>query len=288
MPSRTTACRARRRQPGSLLASSWRPRGRCPVAPARSEAEAAANAHIVVGDVSPDVVEIPTGLTPRAQVLQPRRLITASPVIPIGVPPLVVRSVQHTVGRSARQPVITARPASAGAGNRTAEERRNNAPVLRRYSAVATSTGPLQETNPAPPGPPPSPIGVRAGRQVSAVRASGPHCRGHPTATAGLEHRSIRPIRQDQPFWYERPARPAGIRPTIRNTSACPAPSRPMAPARAYAVVRRTRRRGGAVRGAAVRAGWGRLPRGVACACCARYSTSWSPASSSSCSLMML
>ena len=62
-----------------------------------------------------------TGLTPRAQVLQPRRLITASPVIPIGVPPLVVRSVQHTVGRSASQTVITARPASAGAGNRTVE-----------------------------------------------------------------------------------------------------------------------------------------------------------------------
>ena len=95
--------------------------GRCPVAPARSEAEAAANAHIVVGDVSQDVVEIPTGLTPRAQVLQPLRLITASPVIPIGFPPLVVRSVQHTVGRSARQTVITARPASAVAGNRTAE-----------------------------------------------------------------------------------------------------------------------------------------------------------------------
>ena len=47
--------------------------------------------------------------------------ISASPVIPIGVPPLVVRSVQHTVGRSASQTVITARPASAGAGNRTAE-----------------------------------------------------------------------------------------------------------------------------------------------------------------------
>ena len=113
--------RARRWQPGSLLASSWRHRGRCPVAPARSEAEAAANAHIWVGDVSQDVVEITTGLTPRAQVLQPLRLITASPVIPIGVPPLVVRSVQHTVGRSASQTVITARPASAGAGNRTAE-----------------------------------------------------------------------------------------------------------------------------------------------------------------------
>ena len=110
-----------RRQQGSLLASSWRPRGRCPVAPARSEAEAAAYAHIVVGDVSQDVVEIPTDLTPRAQVLQPLRLITASPVIPIGFPPLVVRSVQHTVGRSASQTVITARPASAVAGNRTAE-----------------------------------------------------------------------------------------------------------------------------------------------------------------------
>ena len=91
----------------------------CPVAPARSEA--AANAHILVGDVSPDFVEIPTGLTPRAQVLQPLGLITASPVIPIGVPPLVVRSVQHTVGRSASQTVITARPASAVAGNITAE-----------------------------------------------------------------------------------------------------------------------------------------------------------------------
>ena len=110
-----------RRQQGSLLASSWRHRGRFPVAPARSEAEAAANAHIVVGDVSQDVVEITTGLTPRAQVLQPLRLITASLVIPIGFPPLVVRSVQHTVGRSASQTGITAHPASAGAGNRTAE-----------------------------------------------------------------------------------------------------------------------------------------------------------------------
>ena len=72
MPSRTTACRARRWQQGS-----WRHRGRCPVAPARSAAEAAAHAHIWVGDVSQDVVEIPTGLTPRAQVLQPLRLITA-------------------------------------------------------------------------------------------------------------------------------------------------------------------------------------------------------------------
>ena len=62
-----------------------------------------------------------------------------------------------------------------------------------------------------------------------------------------------------------RGSRPPGLRAAV-----CPAPSRPLSPARAYAVVRRTRRRGGAVRGAAVRAGWGRPPRGVACACCAR------------------
>ena len=102
---------------GVLMASPRTVSGRA----SAERGEAAANAPIVVGDVLPDVVEIPTGLTPRAQVLQPRRLITASPVIPIGVPPLVVRSVQHTVGRSASQTVITARPASAGDGNRTAE-----------------------------------------------------------------------------------------------------------------------------------------------------------------------
>ena len=78
-------------------------------------------ANAEVGDVSQDFVEITTGLTPRAQVLQPLRLITASPVTPIGFPPLVVRSVQHTVGRSASQTVITARPASAVAGDITAE-----------------------------------------------------------------------------------------------------------------------------------------------------------------------
>ena len=59
-------------------------------------------------------------------------------------------------------------------------------------------------------------------------------------------------------------------------------------PVRPYAVPRRTRRRGEAGRGAAAPAVWGRRRAGTACACCARYSTSWSPASSSSCSLMML
>ena len=78
-----------------------------------------------------------------------------------------------------------------------------------------------------------------------------------------------------------------GSRSPGRGAAVCPAPSRPLAlTARAYAVPRRTRRRGSAVRWAAVPAGCARL--WGACACCSRYSTSWSPASSSSCSLMML
>ena len=213
---------------------------------------------------------------------------TASPVIPIGFPPLVVRSVQHTVGRSARQTVITARPASAGAGHRTAEYRRNNKLVLRRYSAVATSTGPPQDTNPTPLGPPFT--HWRPGRS-SGQRSAGlwPSLSRAHDGEGGPR----------TPFDQADPARstvlvrtPSGAG---RNQAIYPEHVRvssPVSPdglpARAYAVVRRTRRRGGAVRGAAVRAGWGRPPRGVACACCARYATSWSPASSSSCSLMML
>ena len=174
---------------------------------------------------------------------------------------------------STRSAAPRVRPSSPRARHQPelATERPNNGAITNPCCAVIRPLRHpqvLQRKRTPLPSAPPSPIGVRAGRQVSAVRASGPHCRGHPTAKAGLEHRSIRPIRQDQQCWYERPAGPVGIRPTIRNTSACPAPSRPLSPARAYAVVRRTRRRGGAVRGAAVPVGW--APRGVACACCAR------------------
>ena len=68
----------------------------------------------------------------------------------------------------------------------------------------------------------------------------------------------------------------------------CVQPRLNRCPPRAYAVVRRTRRRGGAVRVTAAQVGCAR-PRGAcACACCSRSATSWSPASSNSCSLMML
>ena len=91
----------------------------------------------------------------------------------------------------------------------------------------------------------------------------------------------------------DRPVRVAWAR-AVAHRRAVSGPLRPPAcgcepvPGGAYAVPRRTRRRAGAVRGAAVPAGWGRRRAGTACACCARYSTSWSPASSNSCSWMML
>ena len=78
-------------------------------------------------------------------------------------------------------------------------------------------------------------------------------------------------------------AQAGGVRPLP-----APATRRCRGAVRLYAVPRRTRRRGDAVRGAAGPAVWGRWRAGTACACCARYSTSWSPASSSSCSLIML
>ena len=100
----------------TVTVGSGTPSKRLPgIYPAANEAEAAAHSHILVGDVSRDFVEVTTGLTPHAQVLQPLRLINVSPTVPIGFPPLVVRSVQHTLGRAASQSVITARPASAAA-----------------------------------------------------------------------------------------------------------------------------------------------------------------------------
>ena len=82
------------------------------VYPSRDAALADARRHLAAGEVSRDYVEIHTGLTPTAQVLQPLELIGAGSRIPVGFPGLVVHSVQHTLGRSTAQTVITARPAA--------------------------------------------------------------------------------------------------------------------------------------------------------------------------------
>lgn len=82
------------------------------VYPSRDAALADARRHLAAGEVSRDYIEVHTGLTPTAQVLQPLELIGAGARIPVGFPGLVVHSVQHTLGRSTAQTVITARPAA--------------------------------------------------------------------------------------------------------------------------------------------------------------------------------
>lgn len=77
----------------------------------RAEALAAAESHLTAGDVSRDYLEVHTGLTPTAQVLQPLELIGADDRIPVGFPPLVVHTVNHTLGRSVAETEITAKPA---------------------------------------------------------------------------------------------------------------------------------------------------------------------------------
>ena len=78
--------------------------------------------------------------------------------------------------------------------------------------------------------------------------------------------------------------RPGPARARVQGRRPAPSPRVPRSraasylwPVRPYAVPRRTRRRGDAVRGAAGSTAWGRRRAGTACACCARYSTSWSP-----------
>ena len=81
------------------------------VYPSRDDALADARRHLAAGEVSRDYVELRTGLTPTAQVLQPLELLGADTRIPVDFPVLVVHSVQHSLGRDAAQTVITARPA---------------------------------------------------------------------------------------------------------------------------------------------------------------------------------
>ena len=79
----------------------------------RDAALADARRHLAAGEASRDYTEIHTGFMPTAQVLQPLEMLGADRRIPVGFPSLVVHAVQHTLGRSAAQTVITARPAAS-------------------------------------------------------------------------------------------------------------------------------------------------------------------------------
>ena len=85
-----------------------------------------------------------------------------------------------------------------------------------------------------------------------------------PAPTSGIQPSGMHP-------------QPGPGRARVRRRRPAPAPRVPRSraasylwPVRPYAVPRRTRRRGDAVRGAAGPAGWGHRRAGVACACCAR------------------
>ena len=96
---------------------------------------------------------------------------------------------------------------------------------------------------------------------------------GHTPSDVAFAHRQLTPIRRPGSLETSRQRHGPGAghvsgpypRRLASHAVGCATPG-----PRPYAVVRRTRRRGGAVRGAAVRVVWGRPPRGVACACCAR------------------
>ena len=77
----------------------------------REEAEAAARRHLAAGDVSRDYLEIHDRLLPTAQVLQPLDIVGGA--LPVSFTPLVVHAVQHSLGRSVAETVITARPAAS-------------------------------------------------------------------------------------------------------------------------------------------------------------------------------
>ena len=158
--------------------------------------------------------------------------------------------------------------------------RRSHEPALRRYSAVTRSTGAPQETNLAPPGPPlthwrPGRSSGQSSAGDLALIVEGTRRRRRASKT--VRFRPIRRLITSAGTNAQR-GRPesghlSGTRPT------CPSPGSPAVP--------RARLRGGAsheaqgrrgARGGGAISGWGRPPRGVACACCARYSTSWSPA----------
>lgn len=71
-------------------------------------AEAAAAAALEQANTSRDTVDLLTGLMPRANVLQPLRIIGGEDRIPGGLPPLIVRRLQHSIGRGAASTRIAA------------------------------------------------------------------------------------------------------------------------------------------------------------------------------------
>ena len=78
------------------------------VYPSREAAAAVAGAFLAGASTSRDSVELGGGFIPAANVLQPLRVLNAADRIPSGLPPLIVRRLQHSIGRNAATTTLTA------------------------------------------------------------------------------------------------------------------------------------------------------------------------------------
>lgn len=76
--------------------------------PSREAAASAAAAALEQADTSRDTVDLLGGFLPGANVLQPLRIVGGEDRIPGGLPPLIVRRLQHSIGRRAATTRISA------------------------------------------------------------------------------------------------------------------------------------------------------------------------------------
>ena len=74
----------------------------------RAVAASAAAAFLAGAETSRDSVNLGGGLLPAANVLQPLRIVGGEDRIPGGFPPLIVRRLQHSIGRNASTTTIAA------------------------------------------------------------------------------------------------------------------------------------------------------------------------------------
>lgn len=85
------------------------------VYPSREIAVAAASSHLAKAETSRNRVGLVRGFLPEANVLQPLRITGGADRVPGGLPPLVVRRVQHRIGREAATTSIEASAAAPDA-----------------------------------------------------------------------------------------------------------------------------------------------------------------------------
>ena len=96
---------------------SSRPRVLPTVYPSRDVAASAAAAFLAGAETSRDSVALGGRFLPAANVLQPLRIVGGEDRIPGGLPPLVVRRLQHSLGRNAATTTIAATPVTRSSGD---------------------------------------------------------------------------------------------------------------------------------------------------------------------------